>query len=163
MSEQNSNVNASDYDQEISAMNAAVENTKKFLTFMSDGLIFGIDASYVIEIIINHNITFLPIVPYYIKGIINLRGQIVPIVDIRLRMGRPPMKDEKAASCIIIIEIDSVTFGIYVDAVRQMIDLDTRKISPPTVNNCEELVNGIVTLADGQTMLVLDNEALARA
>ncbi len=139
------------------------ENIRKFLTFVSDGLFFGIDASYVTEIIINHNITFLPMVPYYIKGIINLRGQIIPIVDIRLRMNKPEYVKEDNSNCIIVLNIDTVMIGILVDSVRQVLDVDTSMISPPTANNYEELVNGMITISDGSTMLVLDQVALSKS
>ncbi len=139
------------------------ENIRKYLTFVSDGLFFGIDAAYVTEIIINHNITFLPMVPYYIKGIINLRGQIIPIVDIRLRMNKPEYIKEDNSNCIIVLNIDTIMIGILVDSVRQVLDVDTSMISPPTANNYEELVNGMITLSDGSTMLVLDQVALSRA
>ena len=139
------------------------ESIRKFLTFVSDKLFFGIDASYVTEIIINHNITFLPMVSHYIKGIINLRGQIIPIVDIRLRMGKPAYEEQNGTNCIIVLNIDSIMIGILVDSVRQVLDVDTSRISPPTANNCEELVNGMITLSDGSTMLVLDQIALSRS
>ncbi len=135
-------------------------NIKKYLTFLSDRLTFGIDAEYVTEIIINHVITFLPIVPGYIKGIINLRGQIIPIIDIRLRMGKEEYVKEDGSNCIIVLNIDSTMLGIMVDNVNQVLDIDTSKISAPTVNNCEELVNGIITIHDGSTVLVLDCNAI---
>ena len=66
--------------------------TERFLVFSSDGLNIGVSTNYVIEIITNHAITLLPLVPDYVKGIINLRGQIIPIIDIRLRMGKPSIE-----------------------------------------------------------------------
>ncbi len=67
-------------------------STERFLTFSSDGLNIGVSTNYVIEIITNHAITMVPLVPDYVKGIINLRGQIIPIIDIRLRMGKPSIE-----------------------------------------------------------------------
>ena len=52
--------------------------------------------------------------------------------------------------------------GIMVDNVQQVLDIDTNKISPPTVNNCEELVNGMVTLSDGSTILTIDCDVIKR-
>ncbi len=157
-----SNSNGADSNSEKLTENTSVESIKKYLTFVSDNLIFGIDASYITEIIINHNITFLPIVPYYIKGIINLRGQIIPIIDIRLKMGKPENIKEDGSNCIIVLNIDSTMLGIMVDNVQQVLDIDTSKISPPTVNNCEELVNGMVTLSDGSTVLTIDCDVIKR-
>lgn len=149
--------------QDVASSQPATDTIRKYLTFLSDGLYFGIDTSYVTEIIINHKITFLPMVPYYVKGIINLRGQIIPIVDMRLRMGKTACESEDGTNCIIVLNIDTIMIGILVDAVRQVLDIDTSKISPPTANNHEELVCGMMTLADGTTMLVLDHAALSQS
>ena len=154
------NVNAADGASEAISKISANDSIKKYLTFLSDQLVFGIDTFYVTEIIINHNITFLPMVPDYIKGIINLRGQMIPIIDIRLRMGKEELFKEDGSNCIIVLNINSILIGVLVDTVRQVLDVDTSLISPPTVNNHEPLVNGIATLTNGTTMLSLDCEAL---
>lgn len=154
------NSNGSELNNESTKNFTKNDTTKKFLTFISDNLVFGIDASYVTEIIINHNITFLPIVPYYIKGIINLRGQIIPIIDIRLKMGKPELEKEDGSNCIVVLNIDSTMLGIMVDNVNQVLDIDTSKISPPTVNNCEQLVNGMVTISENKTVLIIDCNAI---
>ena len=98
---------------------------ERCLTFNAGGLILYISTKYVIEIINNHTITTLPLMPPYIKGIINLRGQILPVVDIQLRMGKPET-DYTSKTCIIVLDIDSVPLGIIVDSVRQMIDIDLK-------------------------------------
>ena len=64
------------------------KSTQRFLTFVSDNITFGVSTDYVIEILSSYMICTLPMVPDYIKGIINLRGQTIPIIDIRLRMGK---------------------------------------------------------------------------
>ena len=81
------------------------------------------------EIITNHTITIIPLVPDYVKGIINLRGQIIPIIDIRLRMGKPSI-DYTSTTCIIVLNIDDTNLGIIVDSVQQVIDIDKAQISP---------------------------------
>ena len=81
--------------------------TEKYLLFLSDGLLFGVPAEEVEEIITNHTVTWLPLVPDYVRGIINLRGQIIPIVDIRRLLNHPGQDDSnrrwwmwrRAASC----------------------------------------------------------------
>ena len=98
-------------------------STERFLTFSSNGLNIGVSTNYVIEIITNHSITMLPLAPDYVKGIINLRGQIIPIIDIRLRMGKPSI-DYTSSTCIIVLNINSVQIGIIVDAVQQVMDID---------------------------------------
>lgn len=147
------------YNEEETPSNQQSDITVKYLTFLSDGLLFGVNASYVTEIITNHHITVLPMIPDFIKGIINLRGQIIPIIDIRLRMGK--MEAEyNDMSCIIVLNINSILIGIFVDTVSQVVDLDESKISPPTANNKQELVNGIISLANGKVLLLLDCELL---
>lgn len=147
-------------DDEINATQTIQKDTsKKFLAFLSDELLFGVNAAYVTEIITNHHITMLPMVPNYIKGIINLRGQIIPILDIRLKMNKADM-DYTDTSCIIVLDINSVLIGILVDTVSQVVDVYEDKISPPTANNKQELVNGMVSLSSGVVMLLLDCELL---
>lgn len=146
-------------DEMNSTQTMQKDNSKKFLAFLSDELLFGVNAAYVTEIITNHHITMLPMVPNYIKGIINLRGQIIPIIDIRLKMNKPDM-DYTDTSCIIVLDINSVLIGILVDTVSQVVDVYEDRISPPTANNKQELVNGMVSLPSGVVMLLLDCELL---
>lgn len=134
-------------------------NVERYLTFISDGLTYAINTSYVTEIITNHVITSLPSVPSYISGIINLRGAIVPIVDIRARMNKFPA-DISSGNCIIVLSIDSINLGIIIDDVSQVIDIDKTQISPMPANNHQELVNGMITVDNGQTFLFLDCELL---
>lgn len=137
-----------------------VASTERFLTFSSDGLTIGVSTDYVIEIITNHTITPLPLVPDYVKGIINLRGQIIPIIDIRLRMGKPSI-DYTNTTCIIVLNIDSVHIGIIVDAVQQVVDVDQDAISSVPVENQQELINGMISFDERTVILFLDCEELA--
>jgi len=129
------------------------DNSKKYLTFISDGLVFGIPIDNVIEIITNHTITKLPRVPHYVQGIINLRGQIIPIIDIRLRMNKP-LAEASETTCVIILEVDDISIGILVDVVLQVFDIEN-KIAPPPANS-HEFVDGITTLPDGTVVFRLD-------
>lgn len=135
--------------------------TERFLTFSSDDLTIGVSTNYVTEIITNHAITTLPLVPDYVKGIINLRGQIIPIMDIRLRMGKMPI-DYTSTTCIIVLNIDSTSIGIVVDAVQQVMDIDKERISPVPVENQQELINGMISSGDRSVILFLDCEQLIR-
>lgn len=136
-------------------------STERFLTFSSNGLNIGVSTNYVIEIITNHVITVLPLVPDYVKGIINLRGQIIPIIDIRLRMGNPSI-DYTNSTCIIVLNIDSVQIGIIVDDVQQVMDIDQSQISPVPVENRQELISGMVSSSDRSVILFLDCEQLVQ-
>ena len=126
--------------------------TEKYLLFLSDQLLFGVKAEYVVEIITNHTITLLPLVPSYILGIINLRGQIIPIVDMRILLGCPAQQD----TCIIILNINDTMVGILVDTVQKMMDIEKSAILPAPAQNTRDMVSGMCSLEDGQTMLVFD-------
>lgn len=137
-------------------------STERFLTFTSDGLTIGASTDYVIEIITNHAITPIPLVPEYVRGIINLRGRIIPIIDIRLRMGKPALEHE-STTCIIVLEIDSIYIGIIVDDVQQVLDIDREQISSVPVENQQELINGMISNGDRSVILLLDCNELAHA
>ena len=134
---------------------------RTFFTFNTDGLTVGVSTNYVIEIITNHTITMLPLVPDYVKGIINLRGQIIPIIDIRLRMGKPAI-DYTNTTCIIVLNIDSAYIGIIVDAVQQVVDIDRSKIASVPVENQQELINGMLSMEDRSVILFLDCQQLTQ-
>ena len=138
---------------------AAVEvKTDKYLIFVSDGLLYGLYAEQVIEIITNHNITHLPRVPSYVRGIINLRGQIIPIVDIRRRLG----KADGEESCIVVVDVDGSLVGIQVDAVEKMVGIPGEAILPMPTQRSQKMVSGMYSLPEGGTVLILDCGLLIR-
>jgi len=139
--------------------NDSAEAMERYLTFRSDNLIFGVSTNYIIEIITNHVITAMPVMPNYVKGIINLRGQIVPIIDIRLRLGKPAIEYTNT-TCVIVLNVDSIFIGIIVDAVEQVLDIDYSKISSVPASNREELVSGMLSMPDNKVVLLLDCETL---
>ena len=140
-----------DYNDQIPEM-----QTEKYLIFSSDGLMYGIKAEQVKDIITDYAITYLPRVPGYVKGVINLRGQIIPIIDIRLRLGKP----EQKSACGITVDVDGNMVGILVDMVEQMVDVPLNTILPVPTNKGQAMVCGMCTLPDGSTMLELDCELL---
>ena len=132
------------------------------LTFESGGLVMYMSTSYVIEIINDHSITALPMVPHYVKGIINLRGSILPVVDIRLLMDREA-EEYTSKTCIIVLNIDSVPIGIIVDKVRQVIDIDTSEVQPIPLRNRQKLCNGMLTLDSGEVAMSFDAASLVQS
>lgn len=130
--------------------------TTKFLIFQADDLMFGLDASTVVEILTNHAVTRLPMVPDYVSGIINLRGLIIPIIDIRRRLG----KEAKENFSIIVINIYGTQVGILVDLVDRMVDIPDGTILPMPSQNQQKMFSGMSSLPDGGTMLVLDCDLL---
>lgn len=144
-----------DHVQQTAAEEEEVKTTK-FLIFQSDSLLFGVDASTVVEIITNHSVTKLPMVPDYVSGIINLRGLIIPIIDIRRRLGKPVQLD----CCIIVINVYGTQVGVLVDLVDRMVDIPDGTILPVPAKNSQEMISGMSSLPDGGTMLVLDCDLL---
>lgn len=133
-------------------------DSQKYLIFMAGHLKLGVVAEYVVEILHNQVITYLPMVPPYIRGIINMRGMMIPILDIRDRLGLQSLNDD---SLVVVINLGDVQLGILVDAVDQMLDIQKVNIHPLPANSTQMLVSGMCSLPDGSgTMMVLDCEQL---
>lgn len=129
----------------------------KYLICLSDGLRYGLDAEQVVEIITDHTITPLPCVPGYVRGVINLRGQIIPVIDLRLRLGKMPQED----CCIMVVNVENESISILVDGVEKMVDIPKDAILPvPTQQSNQKLVSGMCSLPGGGTMLILDCDLL---
>ncbi len=133
---------------------------ERCLTFESGGLIMFLSTEYVTEIINGHSITHLPLVPSFIQGIINLRGQILPVVDIRLCMGKP-QAEYTSQTCIVVLHVDSIPLGIIVDSVRQVVDIDLKDVRPIPVKRQQKLLDGMITMEDGSTIMSFDCHSLA--
>lgn len=105
----------------------------KFLTFSIENEYYGIEIKYVTEIIGVQVITEVPELPIYIKGIINLRGKIIPVIDIRLRFKKSE-KDYSDRTCIIVIDIKDISVGLIVDNVSEVITItDDNIVAPPNM------------------------------
>lgn len=139
-------------------LSEADENINKYLTFISADLVYGIPIDNVVEIITSPSITALPMVPSYVLGVINLRGQIVPIIDIRQIMDKSANADNSIL-CVIILEIDSISIGVLVDTVLQVINAPNKISAPPSKNNLS-FINGMTNLSDGSVMYSLDCDLL---
>ncbi|MCI8329164.1 MAG: purine-binding chemotaxis protein CheW [Oscillibacter sp.] len=134
-----------------------VADSRKYLIFAVDDLKIGIDAEQVVELLNGYTATYLPMMPDYILGIFNMRGQIIPIMDIRLRLGKPPAEE----GILIVIDYNNNQLGIQVDSVDLMLDIPNSSIVPIPSQSAQKLVSGMCTLPDGSgTMLVLDCEQL---
>ena len=131
---------------------AAEMQATKYLICLSDGLRYGLDAEQVVEIITDHTITPLPCVPGYVQGVINLRGQIIPVIDLRLRLGKMPQDD----CCIMVVNVDNEPISILVDGVEKMVDIPRDTILPMPTQNPQKLISGMCSLPDGGTLLILD-------
>ena len=142
---------------EMDALNVPSDDavdSQKYLIFMAGHLKLGVIAEDVVEILNNQVITYLPMVPNFIRGIINMRGQMIPILDIRARLGLPTVEED---SLVVVLNLGDVQLGILADAVDQMLDIPKANIHPLPANSAQLLVSGMCSLPDGSgTMMVLD-------
>ena len=133
---------------------------RRYLIFVIDDLKLGVDAEFVVEILSSHTATALPLVPSYVRGIFNMRGQIIPVLDIRRRLGK---SDNEAENLLVVLNYDNTQIGILVDAVDQMVEIADEDIRPMPAQNMQRFVSGMCTIPDGSgTMLVLDCGQLLR-
>lgn len=107
-----------------------------YLTFLLDRECYGVEIRYVIEIVGIQSITELPEMPEYIKGLINLRGKIIPVIDVRLRFRKAEM-EYNDRTCIIVVNINDNLVGLIIDAVAEVLSISGEKISPPPRVNKE--------------------------
>ena len=111
----------------------AIETTTQYLTFKLDEEVFALDISKVREVLDYTNITKVPRTPEYMRGVINLRGSVVPVVDMRLKFGMT-MTERSVNTCIIIVEVDlegeKTILGALADSVQEVLDLDPESIEP---------------------------------
>ena len=106
----------------------------KYLTFHIGTEDYGISIAYVTEIIGIQSITEIPEMPDFIKGVINLRGKVIPVMDVRTRFKLPPREyDER--TCIIVVEIDGTSVGMVVDTVNEVADIPEDQVEPPPKSN----------------------------
>jgi purine-binding chemotaxis protein CheW len=131
----------------------------RYLTFEFAGDRYGIDLMHITEIVGIQRITRLPEVPDFIKGVINLRGRIIPLLDMRLKFNKPTTEyDER--TCVIIIEMQNLTAGFIVDKVADVITLGHDEISPPPADDERyRYIRGIAT-KEGQVTMILNSYEL---
>lgn len=141
--------------------NAQEEETQrgKYLTFKLNDEQYGIEIKHVIEIIGIQEITSVPEMPEYLKGIINLRGQIIPVMDVRLRFGKPS-REYNDRTCVIVISIQEDTVGLIVDNVSEVYAIQKEDIvPPPNLSRGNRFIKGIYKGED-QVKLLIDCDRL---
>ena len=142
------------------AMQEEPSSAERCLTFESGGLLLFLSTKYVTAIINGHSITHLPLVPPFVKGIINLRGQILPVVDIRVCMDKPEAEYTNK-TCIVVLNVDNIPLGIVVDSVRQVMDINLDYVRPIPLKRQQKLLDGMITAEDGSVLMSFDCASLA--
>jgi len=136
-----------------------------YLTFMLGNEKFAVPASTAISILEMCPITELPKMPNYLKGIINLRGKILPIIDLKLKMGMPETARTKN-TCIVVVDIfvngESVLFGAIVDAVMAVVEFSNSDIANlPSLGSKyrSEFISGVINI-DESFIIILDLDSI---
>ncbi len=139
--------------------------TTQYLAFRLDDEVFAFDISKVREVLEFSSITKVPQTPEMMKGVINLRGSVVPVIDMRLKFNMGET-EKTVNTVIIIIEIDlddeTTMIGAMVDSVKEVMDLDAEHIEPPPKIGTKlntEFIKGMGK-QDGEFLIILDIERI---
>lgn len=129
----------------------------KYLTFAVGSEDYGIDICHVTEIIGIQKITDVPDMPAYIKGVINLRGKVIPVMDVRLRF-RMDKRGYDDRTCIVVVNVRGTAVGLVVDTVKEVADIPEKQIeSPPDVSegNRQLFIKGLGKIGE-EVKILLD-------
>lgn len=132
-----------------------------YMVFVINNQKYALSSKYITEIIEILPITKVPFLPEYMKGIINLRSTIIPVMDARMRFGMEPIEYSER-TCIIIIENEANKIGLIVDAVNEVLTIPPRQIMESTKEKNdlkESFVNGISQI-NNDIQLILDCDSL---
>ena len=139
------------------------EKKSKYMTFKSGNEYFGLKIQYVNEIIQIQAITKVPETENYIKGLINLRGKIIPVIDVRLRFGQEAF-EYNDRTCIIVLQVNSTMVGLFVEKIADVVEIkDNDILPPPTISRTDQVnrkyIYGIGKVGD-TVKLLLDPDKL---
>ena len=132
-----------------------------YMVFVINNQKYALSSKYITEIIEILPITKVPFLPEYMKGIINLRSTIIPVMDARMRFGMEPIEYSER-TCIIIIENEANKIGLIVDAVNEVLTIPPKQIMESTKEKNdlkESFVNGISQI-NNDIQLILDCDSL---
>ena len=144
------------------AIAASKARAGKYLTFFLSGEEYGLEILKVSEIIGMQSITRVPRTPAFVRGVINLRGKVIPITDLRIKFGMDASTEDE--SCIIVVQLRDVQTGIVVDKVSEVVALAESEIadSPDFANGVQtDLLLGIGKAGDRVKLLLDIDKVLA--
>lgn len=143
-------------EKEALQENMEGKNMEKYLTFFVNNQCYGIPIALVIEIIGMQKVAEVPEFPYYAKGIINLRGLIIPLIDVNLRLGYEE-QEYTSKTCVIVVNLDGMEVGLIVDEVDEVTDIDSEAINPPphvSERSEDQYVSGVAVMEDRLILLM---------
>lgn len=131
-----------------------------FLTFDLAGEGYGLEIRYVTEIIGIQKVTNVPDMPDHVIGVLNLRGKVIPIIDVRLRFNLA-LREYDERTCIIVVNVNENPVGLVVDQVSEVVDIAQKDIEPPpaTGKNCGNYIQGLGKIGE-KVKILLNVEAL---
>jgi len=142
-------------------MTETMARTAQYVTFALGGELFGVEVNRTREILSLIPVTSVPQTPVYMLGVINLRGQVVPVIDMRLKLGMP-QAEATQDTCIIVLEVqvdeETLVVGAQADAVREVLEINLDQIEPPPRLGTKlktEYIRGMGKV-DEQFMILLD-------
>jgi purine-binding chemotaxis protein CheW len=150
-------------NDEIHSIEEAEDTLKNmYLTFRLGNEDYGIEIRYVTEIVGMQKITEVPDMPNFVKGVVNLRGQVIPVIDMRLRFNMQS-RDYDERTCIIVVNINNTQVGLVVDTVNEVRNIDEDQVSPPPktagadsaqyIQGMGKVGDDVVILLEGQRLL----------
>ncbi len=138
-----------------------IETTRQYLTFTLGEEVFALDVSNVREILEFSAVTKVPRTPDYMRGVINLRGSVVPVIDMRLKFGMSETV-KSISTCIVVVEVnhdgETMVIGILTDSVQEVFELEPANIEPPPKIGTElnaEFIKGMGKKGDA-FIIILD-------
>lgn len=148
-------------------MQATTYEDGQYLTFLLGSEVFGVGILHIKEIKEFSNITPIPMMPNFVQGVMNLRGNVVPIIDLHVRFGRSKTTITKK-TCIIIVEVqhegELLDIGILVDSVNEVVDIPGKSVEPAPVFGAKiriDFIHGIGKIENNFIILLNINKALS--
>ncbi len=134
-----------------------MNESRQYCTFHLDGLFFGIEVFQIQEVLLGQQMTRVPLAANTVRGLINLRGQIVTALDLRRRLALPPLPADRAPMNVVVRDEDSLV-SLLVDEIGDVVNVDEATFEAPPENVkgvARELTTGVYKL-DGRLLLILD-------
>lgn len=128
----------------------------KYLTFQLADEVYGIEIYHVTEVVGLQKITKVPDMPDFVKGVINLRGQVIPVMDVRIRFKMPP-RDYDDRTCVVVVNVKETAIGLVVDEVSEVLDIPEKQIEPPpkvSKSGTSRFVQGLGKVGDRVTIIL---------
>ena len=133
----------------------------KYLTFRVGEEDYALPIAQVVEIVGILPVTEVPDMPPFVRGVINLRGRVIPAIDVRIRFGMKP-RDYDPRTCVIVVDLAGTSVGLIVDTVREVISITPNAVAlPPAIQSQSRFVKGLGRVGDS-VKIMLELEKLLR-